>query len=88
MSYDCPYSIADREDQVDDYQEWKDFRVNDKAIVEAKLLRFAQQFNEAVFMFESAAIDETADVTKELSDLATELNRDIMPRLNQFRTNV
>jgi hypothetical protein len=87
MSYDCPYSIADREDQVDDYQEWKDFRINDKAKAEDMLDDFVKRFVDVVHLFQTARMDETADTTKELSALVTELNSKIMPLMNQFRSN-
>jgi hypothetical protein len=87
MSYDCPYAIADREDQIDDYQEWKDFRVNDKAKAEDMLDDFVKRFVDVVHLFQSARMDETADTTKELSELVAELNSKIMPLMNQFRSN-
>ena len=87
MSFDCPYSTMDREDQIDDYQEWKDFRVNDKAKAEDMLDDFVRRFVDVVHLFQSARMDETADTTKELSDLVAELNSKIMPLMNQFRSN-
>jgi uncharacterized MAPEG superfamily protein len=86
MSYDCPYSIADREDQVDDYQEWKDFRVSAKGILEGRLTTALHELKEAISAFNAAAMDETVDVTKGVEKAILHLN-EVAAGLSQFRTN-